>query len=173
MTLVQFVFSPVLAVDLPAKAQAKLLLKTLTMESGEKAGGADTYTIVVLDRAEPGSFSAELVREMQNAGVSDINGKPLKVIAGVTADFQKALDQGARTLVLCDLDGQNLESIATAAEKAGAVTVGIEPDWIRGGLILGIFLEEARPKIHFNITASNKAGLVFKNQLLKISNIIK
>jgi len=162
-----------IAVELPADSLAKLLLKTLTMETGDKTGQGADYRITILDKATPGSFSADLAKELAGAGVAEVRGLPLKVDALATGDFAKAIEAGAKVIVVCDLDGQALENIVAAAEKAGILTLAMDSAWVQGGMVMGIFLEGARPKIHVNITAANKTGLVFKSQLLKISNIIK
>lgn len=159
--------------EVPPDSLAKLLLKIISMENGlsARAGGSNVVIgLVGSDGAR--DYTGPLAAELEKHHGAKLLEKEYEVKGYPVADLARAFTE-CHVLFVAEVGGMKPSEIAAAGEGKPVIVFGREPGWIDGGLMVGVFLEDQKPKIVLNLGAARKAGLEFKNQLLKISRVIK
>lgn len=160
------------AIDVPASAQAKLILKIAFMEKNLEASSADPVILGLLDTNGGNPFLRELKNELEKACTQKVSGKTVLVRTYLLGELDKAVADGAKILYFVEVPG-NLGDILGKIAAASIISLGREQAWVEGGLTLGVFLEGTTPKIFINQSGASAAKLEFKDELLKLGKVIQ
>ncbi len=67
----------------------------------------------------------------------------------------------------------SLDAVLQAVAAAPVLTVGDGLEFTRGGGMVGVFLEDRKPRFEINVTAVRRAGLRVRAQLLRLASSVR
>lgn len=160
-------------IEVPTDSLAKLLLKIISMETGLTTRVGDAkVTIGLIGSDAVRDFTGSLAAELEKNHSAKLLEKDYELKLFAPEDSVKALTE-CHVVFVADTGSMKPSEIAAAGEGKPVIVFAREPVWVEEGLMIGVFLEDQKPKIMLNLAVVRKAGLEFKNQLLKISKVLK
>lgn len=142
----------------PVEIQAALFIK-LFLFNNDLNGGGD-LVVHVIDAPD---FAAEMEKSVGKkigksrfAGVTESAGLPEKTPSVVYLGRADAL-----------------EAVVAYTHAQGVLSITGLPDLVRQGVTLGVGIREQKPKILFNLSASEKEGMDWNPVIMKIAEIVK
>jgi len=94
-----------------------------------------------------------------------------KLVARRIASSKEAA--GCRIVFISSSEALRVKEVLTSLEKSGALTVSDVPGFTNGGGMIQFVLKDNKVRFEVNLSAAQKAGLIFSSQLLKVASDIK
>lgn len=162
----------------PVDTQVPLFLKILTFDRNLPSRAGDDVTIAIV--YQRGFRDSLLVRE---AFVAAIASHPLTVghlpVRCVDVDLDEAPDLAAAlrrvsadVVYVAPLRAVPVASIAKATRALRILSITGVPDYVRGGLAVGIDQRRGRSRILVNREAERAEGVALSSQLLKLATLV-
>ena len=161
----------------PLNLQARLLSRLCGYDRNFKARNGSTVNVLVVyrksdpDSAFEGAGLAKAIAEVQ-----DIGGLPFKVDQATFSDAE-SLAKRCRTdkigvvYLTVGLEADT-PRIASSLANLGLLTVGSSARHAEGGAVVGIGVEEARPKLVINLKQAASQNVKFKAEILSLARLI-
>jgi hypothetical protein len=157
--------------------RAAIIVKALSFDLEAKIGDALVIAVVY----KPGDAASEAVAaswmtsfgQLGNIRVKDAPVRAIQVPADAAAIEAAVQKQGVDALLVSDgLDGE-LEMLSRVAQQRRLVTIGAKRAYLDRGIVLGVFLEQDKPKIVVNLTAARAANIHFSSLMLKLATVLR
>jgi hypothetical protein len=129
----------------------------------DRATKDDTFAVCVLG-SDP--FGAILDATVANETIDN-----RKLVARRVAKPGDAA--GCRILFISSSETRRIEAILAALQNSSVLTVSDMPGFITYGGMIQFVLAENKVRFQVNLAATDKAGLTFSSQLLKVATYIK
>ncbi len=122
---------------------------------------------------------------LRNEVLENISDKQIdKVIGGKiniqsfdiedTESFEKYIkNKPIDIVIITSLKAVKIESIATLCQLNKIMSFSLIPEYIDDGISVAIDIKGEKPQIVINLNSSQKEGVNFSSQLLKLSKIVK
>ncbi len=122
---------------------------------------------------------------LRNEVLENISDKQIdKVIGGKTniqsfdiedtESFEKYIkNKSIDIVIITSLKAVKIESIATLCQLNKIMSFSLVPEYIDEGISVAIDIKGEKPQIVINLYSSQKEGVNFSSQLLKLSKIVK
>jgi len=124
---------------------------------------ASPLTLCVVDDTAVEDALGELV------GSSLINGRAVTISRGVSG----ARLRSCHLLYLGEADTGRAAAILDELQGAPVLTVSSGDAFVRGGGMVGLFVEDGRMRFAINPDAAQRAGVRLSSRLLKLAKILK
>lgn len=167
-------------VPVPVEVQVTLFVKILSFDRHLNARPAGPVVLGVLYQ---GRYpTSDHVAERFRAAAGRVRGEgeagPSFQIVAIdldeTQDLAEALVRHqVVVLYVSPLRAVNVREVALVARRRGVVTLTGVPRYVQGGLGIGLDLNNSRPEIIINLSATRAEGADLDAQLLKLARIIE
>jgi len=139
----------------PAKIQAALFSKLLAFYTNL---GTEEFSIHVVD-------TPAIAKELEKMVGSKMGNAVLKAVT--TGDGPPT--DGAKVVYISKMQ----EDIITYTHDTKALSITGNPDLVSAGVTLGVGVENNKPKILLNLTASKSEGIVWNPAILRVAERIE
>lgn len=171
---------PALAVaasaTVPAKVQAQLLARILPYERGFQRHPPPRVKILVARRGDDDESAAD-AHHMRRAllDISKVAGRPID-IESTTFETAPALRaqanaSGAAIVYISSGLGHDVPALARAFAGSGVLTMSADEGDVARGAVLGIALDNGKPRIGINLKQARAQNLDFPAALLKLARV--
>ncbi len=165
--------SPARAAEVPVGTQVELLAKILSYDRNLESRVDGALRVMVLERV--GSTSTGLDSQLEAMGKE--MGYPVQISHVELQDAEslaKACDSGEPDIALVtDGLGQSVAMVASVLANRDVVSVSLDPDDVKSGIVIGFDLIESRPKILINLPQARKQNVDFSASLLTLAQVIR
>ncbi len=166
-------------VPVPAELQYPLIAKILTFDRNlATRSGSEIVLGIVHQPSFPASDGArrDLTAAAAGSVVRSVEGIPVRVVSIPLTDpsgLPEALAAAGVNLVyLAPLRAVDLNRVLEAARGVGALTVTGVPEYVSGGVSVGLGLEGGRPRILVNLTSARREGADLASNLLMLAHVV-
>jgi hypothetical protein len=163
----------------PVDVQIPLLLKILNFDRSLAVEGQRDLVVGVLYQAgyRTSAQVAEQVRrillDQPQQGVGAWTIHVVSIDLDKAADLDSALaQQHLMVLYVSPLRAASLRKISGATRARQVTTLTGVPNYVEDGLAIGIDLQDERPQIIMNLSASKAEGADFTSQLLQLVRLV-
>ena len=162
----------------PISLQVQLIARLAAFDRNFAARAGKVANVLVVKKtgsSEAAAESATLVKAISD--LKDIGGLPLKVEQAEYADAKSVADKVradkiAIVFFTAGLEG-DMGNVATALSGSDVISVGTTAKHAENGAVVGIGVEEARPKLVLNLKRAKAQNVSFKAEILKLARIIE
>lgn len=170
---------PHAAADAGDAKRATILVKAISFDLDLEDRVGDALVVAVVYKpgdAASQSVAASWARAFSQLGGLRVKKAPVRAIevpfdaAAIDEVVQK---QGVDVLLAADGLDAELEAIARIAQPRKLITVGAKRAYVERGLVLGVFLEDEKPRIVVNLTAARAGGFRFSSAMLRLATLVK
>jgi hypothetical protein len=179
----------VLAIGVPVHAepmplspdlQLPIILRILVYDRHfESRFGAELTLGVVYEPADPESVKAanDVAEYMYRVRGKTVKGLSVRYFL-LEYSSPESLDRsittrGVDVLYVAPGNAKNLAGITRVSQEKGVTTTTGIPDYVRGGVAVGLGVSQDRPQILINLPSARAEGAEFDASLLRISTIVK
>jgi hypothetical protein len=173
---------PLWAEDMPlsARLQVTLILKILTYDRHfESRFGEELMLGILYAPADPQSVKAandfsDILYEYREKTVKRLPvGKVLVEFTTAEALERSIAARNIDVLWVAPGNSKNLAAIVKVSREHGVTTTTGVPEYVRGGVSVGLGVSQDRPQILINQPASISEGSEFDASLLRIATLVK
>lgn len=163
----------------PVDVQVPVLLKVLTFERHIADARGENLVMGVLFQSGYRSSSTakdQVVDALSRAGSTGPANRKLNVVA-IDADQKENLGEvltrlGVKVLYVTPLRAFDLPSLVAATRRSRTLTLTGVPEYVEGGLSIGLDLRQDRPRILVNLQAARAEGAVLAAPLLGLATVV-
>ncbi len=164
-------------VPLAPDLQLPLILKVLTYDRHfETKARGELILGIVYDQADPESLKAAsaVIETLLRFSGKTVKRLPIRFSLVPIGNLERSVE-GAKINVLYVAPGnaRNLDKLTQFSQVKGITTVTGVPDYVRGGIAVGIGVNGDRPQILINLPSSKAEGSEFDASLLRIATVFK
>ncbi len=162
----------------PISLQVQLVARLAAFDRNFAARAGKTANILVVRKAsDAGSVAETASLTKLLSETKDIGGLPPKIDQADFSDAAKVVEKAkngkyAIVYFTTGLEGE-MGKIADGFAGADMLTIGTTAKHAENGAVVGIGLEEARPKLVLNLKRAKAQNVSFKAELLKLARVIE
>jgi len=153
-------------------------MKILTYDRAleERAGDIVKIGILITAEDESKKVGKEIEKVIKTFSNKTIRGCGIayEMIAYKSGEILAATLKSKKISVLYIAPGNksNIETVIKITRGKKVLTMTGVPKYVKQGIAVGIGIQDKKPKIHINLSASKKEGAQFSAQLLKLAEIV-
>jgi hypothetical protein len=166
----------------PTDIQIPLFTRIMMFDRAllDRAGDEIVLGIVYQDRFRASVRSRDEVREtLRSKNIQEMGGRPLRTVLIDASDGDEArlarrmVEEGVDLLYIAPLRAFDLDSICDIGRENDIVTFTGVPEYVSGGVAVGLDVRGGKPQILINRAAAEDQGADFSSELLKLAEIIE
>jgi hypothetical protein len=160
----------------PAIVQAQIATRILPFERGFAARAGSSITVVIAERAkdaDSASAATQIAKALADIGA--IGGRPLRThtvtyagAAGLVAETKK---RGALFVYLTPGLAGEVPAIAASFIESGVLTMAAVESYVPRGAVLGVEVQDGKPRMSINLAQARKQKLDFPSAVLKLARV--
>ena len=166
--------------DVPMDVQYPLFLKILTFDRNlPKRAGTEIVIGVLFQERVRQSWLAkdEFMRAVKKSAIKRIHDRPVQAVP-IAYDRIPSLPEALANheidvLYVAPLRAADLEEIVQVVRSRKILTLTGIPEYVEGGLSIGIGLDGDSPEILVNLSASRAEGANLHAQLLRLARLVE
>jgi hypothetical protein len=177
--IVAVLLFPSKEMPVPARLQYDLFLKIMSYDRNLAPRTEEVFLIGLAFQGrvrESLQVKEDILASYKASPLQELAGIPVRV---VLIDLNKTRLEDALAalrpdaLYICPLRAYDLEKISESSRRAGILTLTGVPDYVRGGLSVGVDVVGGRPRILINLPSARAEGADFSSRLLHLATVIK
>jgi hypothetical protein len=165
-------------VPVPVDLQAELFVKVASYDRSLAARAGDRVRVLVVsnpDDDESKSIAGQMTRAL--GGIETIAGLPRDLIAYAFTTVPALVEvvRSRRVAIVYFAPGisRAVPAIATALGGVDVLTLAAVPGYVPRGIVLGVELESAKPKLLVHLTQARSQNVQLSPELLKLMKVYK
>ncbi len=167
-------------IAVPIDIQYPLIFKILSFDRSlaERSGEEIVIAVVYQDRFRTSRATKEAFMEMSKrdkapAIIQGVSVRFIEIDIESLSDLEKALEkQPANVLFVTPLRALGIPELAAMSKERGILTIASAPEYVYGGLSVGIDQKDNRPEIIINTDSARAEGAQLSGRLLQLARLI-
>jgi hypothetical protein len=158
----------------PLDVQLPAFLKALAFDRSRAEQSGEVVIAVVFDPSHDGSPETkdQLLHIHKELTRLRVKGHAVRLVP-VPFDAVGSLDPSVHAVLVAPLSTAALETLARESARADLLTFAVDASGVDGGLVLGMEMQNGRPRFVLNRKAATAAGASFESGFLNLCRIVE